>query len=440
MVGGWHQAAVLAAGFAELGHAVTGVWWEAGVVAALSRGAAAVREPGLDELLRRGIDSGRLRFTTDFAQALAGAEVTYLALDTPVADDDSPQIEPVMDAASRVGRGLSNDLIVCVSAQVPVGTTERIGMLIARESGRSCPVAYVPEFLRLGTALETFRQADRIVIGCDDAHAAEVVAGLYSPLGRPIVHMGVRSAEMAKHASNAFLAASVSFANELAALCESAGASVDDVTRAMKLDRRIGARAFLSAGMGFAGGTLGRDVRSLQHLGRDAGVATPMLDAVMTVNEGRAALVVARLRGVYGDVRGLRVGVWGLTYKAGTSTLRQSVALRVVEELTGAGAEVRAFDPWADFGGAEDVPDFALCESALDAAEGADAVVLLTEWPELAEVDPEELRRRMRRPLLLDTRNFLEPAALVAAGVTYVGIGRLVPAVEQGTVPVGGAT
>jgi UDPglucose 6-dehydrogenase len=251
--------------------------------------------------------------------------------------------------------------------------------------------------------------------------------------------MDPRSAEMAKHASNAFLAASVSFANELAALCEAAGADVDAVTRVMKLDRRIGPLAFLSAGMGFAGGTLGRDVRSLQQAGRDAGVATPLLDAVMTVNEGRAALVVERLRSACGDVRGLRVGVWGLTYKAGTSTLRRSVALRVVEDLTASGAEVRAFDPWADFGGAGDVPDFALCESALEAADGADAVVLLTEWPELAEVDPDELRRRMRRPLLLDTRNFLNAAALAAAGVTCLGIGRPVPAAGPGRVAVGGA-
>lgn len=425
VVGGWHQASVLAACLAELGHTVSGVWWDAQVVTRLSAGKAPVHEPGLEALLARHLASGRLRYTTDFGEALDGAELAYLAVDTPIASDDSPELGVVFECARRMRGALAGDLVLCVSAQVPVGTCARIAeTLQSNAGGHRCVVAYVPEFLRLGTAIETFRQADRFVIGCDDVVAAELIASVYSPLGRPVVRMSVRSAEMAKHASNAFLATSISFINELSSLCEATGADVGDVARAMKLDRRIGPEAFLSPGLGFAGGTLGRDVRALQHLGLESGAETPLLDGVMSVNATRPRLIAARLRAVFGELRGRRVAVWGLTYKAGTSTLRRSVALEIVEELLANGVEVRAFDPIADFTEASELPDFAIASDAYDAAEGADAVVLLTAWPGLDAVDLSELRRRMRSAVLLDMGNHLEAEAVVGAGIDYLGVGK----------------
>jgi UDPglucose 6-dehydrogenase len=425
IVGAWHQAVVLGACFAELGHQVRGVWSDAGRIARLSEGRSPVHEPGLEELLRRHLATGALRYTTDYADAVDSAEFCFLALDTPVGDDDVPQLEEVFEAAAEMARALRHDLMLCVTAQVPVGTCGRVEALVNGEAaGWHCTVAYVPEFLRLGAALETFARPDRIVIGCEDRGARARIAALYEPLGRPIVVTDVRSAEMAKHACNAFLAASVSFINEVATICDGTGANVDDVVRVMKLDRRIGADAFLSPGLGFAGGTLGREVRALQQLARESDAATPLLNAVLEVNAGRAALVSRRLRDEYGDLHTLRVGVLGLTYKPGTSTLRRSVALEVIEQLTRAGAEVRACDPLADFTEAPDLPDFALCADAYAAAAGADALVLLTEWPELRQLDWAEVRRRMRSPLLLDTRNFFDVGAVQRAGLRYVGIGR----------------
>jgi UDPglucose 6-dehydrogenase len=313
-----------------------------------------------------------------------------------------------------------------------VGSCEAIGDLL----GSGAPawaraIACVPEFLRLGAAIETFMKADRIVIGCDNSAVAGRIAALYEPLGRPIAIMDVRSAEMAKHASNAWLAASISFINEIADLCEAAGARVDEVVRAMKLDRRIGPHAFLAPGLGFAGGTLGRDVRALQQVGDATATGTPFLDTVMGVNAARARLVVERLRRHH-RLPGMRVAVLGLTYKPGTSTLRRSVALEVIRELVAAGADVRACDPNADFTDAPDLPDFAMRADAYAAAEGADAVVLMTEWPALRDVDLNELGRRMRGDLLFDTRGFFDAAAVAAAGLTHFRIGHPPPRASAG--------
>ena len=215
-------------------------------------------------------------------------------------------------------------------------------------AGHRCAVAYVPEFLRLGAAVDTFRQADRVVIGCDDSAVAERVAGLYRPLGRPIVCTDTRSAEMAKHALNAFLATSISFINEMANLCEVLDADASEVARILKLDQRIGKHAFLSPGLGFAGGTLGREVRALQKLGTARSVPTPLIDAVWQVNSARAQLITRRLTAVLGSLAGQQIGILGLTYKAGTSTLRRAISLDIIRDLVAQGAEIKAFDPLAN--------------------------------------------------------------------------------------------
>ena len=251
MVGLWHQASVVSACLADMGHNVCVVGDDAKIVAGLKDARPAIYEPGLDDVIRRNLDAGRLHYTTDYAEALRGATFAYLAIDTPVGPDDESDLSSIVDAARSIGRGMSGPLTLIVSAQVPVGTSEQLAETIrAEQPGVSLDVVYVPEFLRLGTAIETFRQADRFIIGADDPAVAARVADLFRPLGRPILVTGLRTAEMGKHASNTFLATSISFINEVADLCDEVGADATQVAQILKLDRRIGPYAFLSRGSG----------------------------------------------------------------------------------------------------------------------------------------------------------------------------------------------
>ena len=424
IVGLWHQGSVLSACFADLGHRVSGVGEERSV-SALNAGRPPVHEPRLATLIRRNIRRGRLQYTADLAEGLRGAEFVYIAFDTPVGADDVARVEVVLDAARAIGGYLSRPRLLCVSAQVPIGTCEQVEGILREQNPRAASeVVCVPEFLRLGSAVESFRRADRFVIGSATPAAARRVAALYKPLRRPIVLTDLRTAEMAKHASNAYLAASISFINEIADLCDEAGADVVEVARIMRLDRRIGKDAFLNAGLGFAGGTLGRDVRALQALGRRTGRATAFMDAVIAVNDARAGLVDDRLRRLYGSLRGLRVGVLGLTYKPGTSTLRRSAAVEIIRRLVAGGADVAAFDPLARLDEGLDLPPFDRCPDPYAAARAADAVVLVTEWAGIRAVNLRHLRAAMDRPIMIDTRNFFDPGEMERLGFTYFGIGR----------------
>jgi UDPglucose 6-dehydrogenase len=425
VVGLWHQGSVLSACFAELGHDVVGVDTDAAVVAGLRAGRPPLHEPGLPELIEVGLETGRLDFTTDFAAAVPGADLVYLSLDTPVGADDASDLDPVFAAAREIGRSRVGDMVLCVTAQVPVGTSGALAVEVeALLDGGRCQAVYVPEFLRLGTAIDSFRNADRFLIGAADAAVAERVAGVYRPLGRPIEIMDVRSAEMAKHASNAFLATSISFINEIADLCEEVGADVARVAAGMKLDRRIGSHAFLNPGLGFAGGTLGRDLRVLQEVGERSGRATALTDAVLAVNGSRTRLVPDLLTRLHGSLTGTRVGILGLTYKPGTSTLRRSVALKIAQELSALGAFVQAFDPRADVGELDGAPPFKVCDDAPSAVDGVDALVVMTAWPEFRELDLAGLRARARRPDLIDTQNLFDPAEVLESGWAYYGVGR----------------
>lgn len=424
MTGEWHQAIVVAAGLARLGHTVRGAVGTAEAASRLNSGVPPVHEPGLPELVREGVSAGRLCFTTSLEQALDSAEYVYIAIDTPIDDQDSPELHSIFETAAGVGRVLKNDVVLVVTAQVPVGTCEALQSMVSEASGRRVSVAHVPEFLRLGTAVQSFLQADRFIIGADDDAVAAQVASLYAPLGRPLLRTDVRSAEMAKHASNAFLALSISFANEVADLCEAVGADIDLVTAGMKLDPRIGAHAFLSAGLGFAGGTLGRDLRALQDLGSQHGRATALVDAALAVNRARAHLVVQRLQDVHGELAGLRVAILGMTYKPGTSTMRRSLALQVMRELAAAGVTVSAFDPLARLDDVDQPPPFTRAATPEDACAGVDAAVLITEWEGLAELDLPRVAASMRSPVFIDTRNRLDPGAMAAAGLVHLGIGK----------------
>ena len=425
VVGLWHQASVVSACFADMGHQVCGVGDDPAVVAALNSGEPPVHEPKLKGILRRNLNSKRLAYTTDYQKALDGADFVFVSIDTPVGLDDRADLSSVYDVSKKIAQVLSRHICVVVTAQVPVGTCEHIAEIMAREDSKArFDVAYVPEFLRLGTAVDTFRKADRFIIGANDTAVARRVAALYEPLGRPVMLTNLRTAEMAKHASNTFLALSISFINEIADLCDAVGADALSVAQAMKMDRRIGEYAFLSPGLGFAGGTLGRDVRAIQAFGQENGIETHLMNAVMTVNQSRANLVRQRLQKIYDSLEGLQIGIWGLTYKPGTSTLRRSIALDIIRDMVEQQVAVKAFDPLARLDEVSDLPEFQFCPDAYAAVEKCDAVVLVTEWSDIQNVVFSRVRRLMRRPVFIDTRNLFDPEEMQKNGFIYSGVGR----------------
>jgi UDPglucose 6-dehydrogenase len=424
VTGIWHQGAVVSACLADLGNNVHGVCDEK-TATVLNRGESPVHEPLLPEVIQRNIRDGRLRYTTSYLEGLERAEFVYICTDTPMDGNDDSDLYSIFRIAEDIGQNMRTNAILCVTAQVPIGTSEDLSKIIRNVSPiYSGGVAYVPEFLRLGTAVETFRQADRFVIGCNDPVVAERVAALYKPLSRPIVYTDIRSAEMAKHASNAFLATSISFINEIANLCEVVGANAFDVAKIMKFDQRIGPYAFLSPGLGFAGGTLGREVRALQKLGSSHHLATLLMDAVWQINAQRAPLVTRRLSSVIGALESHQIGILGLTYKAGTSTLRRAISLGIVQDLVKQGARVKAFDPLANLSEVSSLPPMKMCDDPYYVAEGSSALVLVTEWEGIHSLDFRRLRKEMKGDIFLDTRNLLNPDQMAEAGFRYFGIGR----------------
>jgi UDPglucose 6-dehydrogenase len=425
VVGLGHQATVLSACFSEIGYQVTTVGDDAPAVASLSRGNPAFHEPHLQNLIRRNLKVGRLQFTCDYGQALSRAEFVFIAIDTPVNAQDAPELGEVFEAGQKIGQFRSGDIVLCVASQVPVGTSEAVAEAVrAQRVHGQCDLAYIPEFLRLGEAVDTFFKADRFLIGSQDPKIANRVAELYRPLKRPILLTSLRSAEMAKHASNTYLATAISFINEISNLCERVGADVTEVAKAMKLDRRIGAHAYLSPGLGFAGGTLGRDICALQELGRQHSCRMQLMDAVMSVNRERALVVKQRLLNTYTSLRECKIGILGLTYKPGTNTLRRSIAEEIISGLLEEGADVRAYDPLADLENGTTVPRFSVFPDPYTLAMGCDAIVLVTGWEGILELDLLRLRSAMRHPIFVDTRNLFDPEQMSRIGFTYSGIGR----------------
>jgi UDPglucose 6-dehydrogenase len=412
---GW-VGLVTAACFAELGHRVVARDIVAEKVEALARGESTFHEPGLAELLERNAE--RLTFTTDISELLGAARLLFVCVDTPPTrsgDADLSRVRSVVEELRDDG-----DHVLVMKSTVPAGTGEAIR--------RDLPgVAYVscPEFLKEGTAVEDFMHPDRVVIGADPGgeEAAEAVAALYEPLGGELVRTDVASAEMIKLASNAFLATKISFVNEIANVCEEVGADVAEVARGMGLDRRIGP-AFLRAGIGFGGSCFPKDVNALKMLAGNTGYHFQLLNAVIEVNELQKRRVVQKLLGRLGSLVGRRVALLGLAFKPDTDDMREASSLVLAARLQGEGAEVVAYDPVAAGAARELLGPVELAGSALEALEGADAAVLVTEWAEFAGLDWSEAAGRMARPLLVDGRNFLDPERLRAAGFEYEGIGR----------------
>ncbi|MFN8216422.1 MAG: UDP-glucose/GDP-mannose dehydrogenase family protein [Solirubrobacterales bacterium] len=412
---GW-VGLVTAVCFAELGHRVVARDIVAAKVESLARGQATVHEPGLEEMLRRNLE--RITFTTEMATVLDRARLLFVCVDTPPTysgDADLSRVRAVVEELPEDG-----EHALVMKSTVPAGTGEAIR--------RDMPgLAYVscPEFLKEGSAVADFMHPDRVVIGADpgDEDAAAAVEALYAPLGGEILRTDVASAEMIKLASNAFLATKISFINEIANVCEEVGADVGEVARGMGLDSRIGP-AFLRAGIGYGGSCFPKDVSALKMLAGNSGYHFQLLNSVIEVNELQKRRVVGKLEKHLGSLLGRRIALLGLAFKPDTDDMREASSLVLAARLQGEGAEVVAYDPVARERAGELLGTVEMADSALAALEGADAAVLVTEWPEFAALDWAEVAARMARPLIVDGRNFLDAAALRRAGFDYDGIGK----------------
>ncbi len=433
--GAGYVGLVTAACLAEMGNSVVCCDVDAERVTQLQRGVVPIHEPGLEPLLQRNAAAGRLRFTTEAAVAVAHGTVVFIAVGTPAAEDGSADLGHVLAAASTIGQHMLDFKVVVDKSTVPVGTADQVRMAICEALALRAavlPFAVVsnPEFLKEGAAIEDYMRPDRVVIGCDSEQAAQQMRALYAPFLRNrdrMLVMDLRSAELTKYAANAMLATRISFMNELAGLAEALGADIEQVRRGIGSDVRIGTH-FLYAGCGWGGSCLPKDVRALAHMGELAGLDMPLLAATREVNRRQRGLLVERLCRRYGDdMRGHRFAVWGLAFKPGTDDLREAPSLEIIDALLARGATVASYDPvamvnarqrWAGQVGLE------LVDNPLAAADGASALLVLTEWREFRSPDFAELRRRMRHPLVLDGRNLYEPRLLADHGIEHQGIGR----------------
>jgi len=430
MIGGGYVGLVSGACFAELGNDVAVVETDAAKLASLQSGSIPIYEPGLQSLVADNVAAGRLAFGHDIKAAVAGAEAVFIAVGTPTRRGDGhADLSYVFAAVEQVARVLTGPTVIVTKSTVPVGTGRRIKQILADV----CPdlqtdVASNPEFLREGSAIPDFMRPDRVVIGVETDRAREVMRQLYRPLyliEAPILFTSLETAELVKYAANSFLAMKVTFINEMADICERAGADVHDVARGIGLDGRIG-RKFLHPGPGFGGSCFPKDTLAMVRIAQDHGTPSRLIEAVVAVNDARKAGMAARvIAAAGGSVRGSTVAILGLTFKPETDDMRDAPSIPIIGRLVEDGAAIRAFDPAGMDQARPLLPaGVAYCRDALDAAQGADLLVVITEWNEFRALAPDRLREAMRGDLIVDLRNMYEPAAMQAAGFRYHSIGR----------------
>ncbi len=429
MIGTGYVGLVSGACFAEFGVDVTCVDKAADKIAMLEAGRIPIYEPGLDDLVARHRAGGRLRFTSALEPALEGADAIFIAVGTPTRRGDGhADLSYVFAAAEEIARGLDHPALVVTKSTVPVGTGRRLKRLF-EELRPDLPidVASNPEFLREGSAIEDFLRPDRVVCGVETANARDTLAALYRPLNlieTPILFTSIETAELIKYATNSFLATKITFINEIADLCERVGADVQQVARGIGLDGRIG-RKFLHAGPGYGGSCFPKDTLALLRTGEMHGVHLRIVETVVQVNEARKRRMVKKiLDAMGGEVAGRRIAVLGVTFKPNTDDMRESPSLVIVPALQAEGAEIRVYDPEGRREGERLLPGVAWCADSYEAATGADAVVLLTEWNEFRGLDLERVRSLVRQPILIDLRNVFDPERASRAGFAYTGIGR----------------
>ncbi len=423
VIGTGYVGLVSGACMAELGHHVICVDVDEKKIEGLRNGVIPIYEPGLEELVKRNVAHGRLRFLTDYAEALEGVEVISIAVGTPSGEDGSVDMRYVESAARMIGRHLKGYAVIADKSTVPVGTAERVRDLIAEETAIECDVVSNPETLREGKAVYDFLHPSRVIIGSSSTRATDVMVHLFAYLDCPKVITDPRSAELTKYAANSFLATKISFINEMAALCEELGADVEAVAKGMGLDPRIG-KDFLRAGLGWGGSCFPKDVKALVKLGESISCSVPIVRAAIETNSMTRRRVVERLEKVLGSCEGKAVALLGLAFKDNTDDTRESAALAILQELLVRGASVRVYDPVAHLPSEYKEKAVMQCQSPYEAAQSADAVIIATEWDEFRTLNLPSLKSAMKGNVLFDARNLLRAEEAQQVGFTYLRVGR----------------
>ena len=427
VVGTGYVGLVLGACLAENGNEVTCIDKDDGKLRSLRRGIMPIYEPGLEEMVRRNQAEQRLEFSKDLGRAIRSASIVFIAVGTPQHEDGAADLSHVIAVARDIGRAMNGYKVIVHKSTVPVGTAARVREVIRRETTHPFSVVSNPEFLKQGAAVEDFLKPDRVVIGVEDDRAKNLMLDLYAPFtrtGAPIMVMDCASAEMSKYAANAILATRISFMNEIANVCETFGANVDQVRKAIGADRRIG-QSFLFPGIGFGGSCFPKDIKALIKFASDKGYDFQTLKAVERVNEAQKVRFISKLESHFGSLAGKTIAVWGLAFKPRTDDMREAPAIALINRLLQAGAKVRAYDPQAEpmarrlFG-----RRISLADKSYGALKGADALVIATEWNEFREPDFKRMRKLMKSPVIFDGRNIYTPEQMKAQGFTYYSVGR----------------
>ncbi len=425
VIGVGYVGLVTGACFADLGNRVVALDVDAKRIENLKKGILPIYEPGLDELVKRNVKAGRLSFTTSYAEALRGAEYAFIAVGTPSGVNGEADLQYVEAAARSIATHMDGPLIIINKSTVPIGTGDWVADIVKGAQPKPIPfwVVSCPEFLREGSAINDFMNPYRTVIGSLHREAAEKVAHLHLPLRAPIVITDLRTAEMIKYASNAFLATKISFINELADLCERLGADIKEVAAGMGYDKRIGP-FFLDAGLGWGGSCFPKDVKALAFMADENGLQPRILNSVLQVNYERRREAVRRLAEMVGGLKGKTIGLLGLAFKPNTDDMREAPSIDIVAELRQAGAHVRAYDPVAMGVARGLLPEVEFCEDAYQLARGCDALMVVTEWNEFKQLDLEQIKAGLKQPVIFDGRNIYDPVQMKEMGFTYRGMGR----------------
>ncbi len=431
VIGTGYVGLVVGTCFAETGNRVTCVDVDEEKIRRLRNGEVPIYEPGLEELISRNVEEGRLRFSTEVAESVKDAKVCFIAVGTPPDEDGSADLRYVLAVARSIGENLNGYKVVVTKSTVPVGTNKKVHDAIVAVAGADAPFDVVsnPEFLKEGAAIEDFMKPDRVVIGTNSERAREVMTDLYAPFvrsGKPILAMDPASAEMTKYAANSMLATRISFMNEMARICELVGADINHVRKGIGTDARIGF-PFLYAGAGYGGSCFPKDVRALVRTAVEHGYEPQIINAVEAVNGQQKHILFEKVQRHFGgDLKGKHFALWGLAFKPKTDDMREAPALVLIEALLAAGATVTAFDPEAMHETQRRIGDsIQYADNAIGALKDADALVLVTEWSEFRHVDPDEIKAHLKGPVVIDGRNIFDAARLRDAGFTYYGIGIL---------------
>lgn len=410
--------------FAELGHQVSCIDIDKEKVERLKKGISPIYEPGIENLLLKNIKKGRIKFFDNTKEGIADAEVIFIAVGTPSRDDGTVETKYIEKSAEDIARALRKYAVIVNKSTVPVGTGERVSEILSKNTKVKFDVVSNPEFLREGQAISDFMKPDRVVIGADSKKAKKIMEDLYAKIKTKMLFTKIKTAEMIKYASNAYLATSISFINDLSELCEKVGANVDDVAEGMKLDKRIGERAFLSAGAGYGGSCFPKDVKGLISIANNHGTKLTLLEKVEEVNREQGKRVLLKVVKSLGNLQAKKLAIWGLAFKPETDDLRESPAVRLIEKLLEQGANISCFDPVAEENGRKALPQVTFGRDPLSVLKDADCLVIMTEWKQFKDISLSKIKKNIGKANIVDARNIYKKIDAEKLGFKYEGIGQ----------------